>query len=114
MALSTENANLAWQRVNIALDSLGATSAVRDIFRALKAYLAQLKKDPNLQFVAFSDLTTDTAIADAACTFYAIYAKKQATATAAYLKVNDSATTAGGANGAAMTDAIELNASSLE
>lgn len=114
MALSTENANLVWQKVDIALASLGANSEVVQAFKALKAYLSQIKRNPDLQFVAISNLTGDTAIADAACTLYGIFVKKQATATAAYFKANDSATTAGGANGAAMTDTIELNAASQQ
>jgi hypothetical protein len=111
MAISVENANLVWQKVAIALDSLGANKAVREQFRALKNYLAQEKNIQNLQFVAVSDLTADTVIADAACKLYGVFFKKQATSTAATAKLNDSATTAGGANGADQTIALELNAS---
>lgn len=96
MALTLENANLVWQRVQIALDSLGANKANREAFRALKAYLSQEQRNPNLQFVAFADLTGDTVIADAATQVYGIFLKKRATATDAFFKAVDHATTAAG------------------
>jgi hypothetical protein len=93
MALSNENANLVWQKVNIALDSLGAKGEVRDAFRALKAHLSQVKRNPDLTFVAISDLTADVVAADAACKIYGVFLKKQATATDAFYKIfNDAAT----------------------
>lgn len=92
------------------------TTGQRFHLKALFMFLAQhkpgLRIGSNLDIVAFSNLTGDTVIADAACTFYASFAKKQATATAAYFKINDHATTAGGASGANMTDCQELNAAS--
>jgi hypothetical protein len=96
MALSLENANLVWQRAQTALDSLGANKANREAFRVLKAYLAQEKRNPTLQFVAFADLTGDTVIADVATQVYGIFAKKRATATDAFFKAVDHATTAAG------------------
>lgn len=93
MALSLQAANLVWQKVNIALDSLGANSAARDQFRALKAYISQIKGNPDLQFVAMADLTADAVVADVACKVYGVFLKKQATATASYYKqFNDAAT----------------------
>lgn len=93
MAQSLQEANLVWQKVNIALDSLGANSAARDQFRALKAYLSQVGGNKNLQFVAIADLTADVVVSDVAGKVYGVYLKKQATATAAYYKVfNDAAT----------------------
>jgi hypothetical protein len=86
VAISTENANLVWQKVKIALESLEANSFARDAIAALKAYLSQVKRNPDLQFVAISDLTDATVIADAASQVYAIYLKKQATATDAFAK----------------------------
>jgi hypothetical protein len=93
MALSNENANLVWQKVNIALDTLAAKSEVRDAFRALKAHLSQVKRNPDLTFVAISDLTADVVAADAACKVYGIFLKKQATATDAFYKLFDDAAT---------------------
>jgi hypothetical protein len=77
------------------LDSLGANAGIRGAVKNLFDYIAQYK-GIQLQFVAFSDLTGDTVIADAACQLYAIVAKKQATATDAFLKAVDHATTAAG------------------
>lgn len=86
--VSLEDANLVWQKVNIALDSLGAKSFHRDAFRALKAYLSQVKKNPNLQFVNVIATTIDDAngqvIMDGPCKIYGIYLKKQATSVDVY------------------------------
>lgn len=114
MALSLESTNNVWAKVNTSLDSLGANSAIRDQFRALKAYLSQIKGNPNLQFVPISNLTAETVIADAACTLYAAFVKKQNTSTAAFFKINDSATTAGAANGAGQVTCVELNAANQQ
>lgn len=93
MALSNENANLVWQKAKIALDSLGAPGHIRDTVAALKAYLSQVKRNPDLTFVAISDLTADVVAADAACKVYGIVLKKQATATDAFYKLFDDAAT---------------------
>lgn len=108
MALSTENANLVWQKVNAALQALGARQQAVEAFRSLKAHLAQNKSNPDLQFVALADVTADAIIADVACKFYGYYVKKQATATDAFFKMNDSATTCGAANGGSATDSVAL------
>jgi poly-gamma-glutamate capsule biosynthesis protein CapA/YwtB (metallophosphatase superfamily) len=86
MALSLENSNLVWQKVKIALQSLGAKPVNVEALKALKEYLATVKSNPTLQFGAISDLTDAAVVADAACQIYAIYLKKQATATDAYAK----------------------------
>lgn len=96
MALSTENANLVWQKAKAAMDSLGAKPSLVDALKTLKTQLSTVGGNPDLQFVAFADLTGDTVIADAACQLYAIFAKKQATATDAFLKAVDHASTAAG------------------
>lgn len=96
MALSLENANLVWQKAKIALESLGAKRVHVEALRQLKEYLSSVRSNPDLQFVAFANLTGDTVVADAACQLYAIFAKKQATATDAFLKAVDHATTAAG------------------
>lgn len=95
MAISTESANLAWQRVQIALETIGATKAVREQFKVLKAYLAQEKSNPDLQCVAVSDLGADAIVADAACKVYGIYLRKQNTATGCFFKAADHASSAG-------------------
>jgi len=114
MALTLESQNLVWQRAKVALQALDAKQVFVDQFKGLKEYIQATKGNINLQFVAISNLTIDAVIADVACTFYGVYFKKQNTATAAYAKLNDSATAAGGASGAAMTDTVELNAAKLE
>lgn len=91
MALSNENANLVWQKVRIALDTLKAPSQIRDAVASLKAYLSQVKRNPDLTFVAIADLTADVVVADAACKIYGIALKKQATATDAFYKLFDDA-----------------------
>lgn len=95
MAISVEDANLAWQRADIAAASLGLKGGVQATLKALKAYLSQAKNNPQLQFVAISDLGADAVIADAACKVYALVLKKGATATGAFVKAADHATSAG-------------------
>ena len=99
MALSTQSANLVWQKVKIAL--AGADPAVARVFADLKAHLAQIKGNPDLQFISFIDAditgTDGVVAADAACQLYAIYVKKDGTsgtgtATDAWLKAFDDAT----------------------
>ena len=87
--------------------------------KALFMYFAQHRRvttisSSALDIVAFANLTTYVAPADAAATLYAAFVKKQNTSTAATFKINDSATAAGGASGANMTDAIELTAANKD
>jgi len=101
MAISTEAANKAWQRVKIAL--AGATPFANKAFRELKAHLAQAKGNPDLQVVAQTDASYvaagGTVVADAACTLYGWYVKKigtgTGTATDAWVKIYDDATNDG-------------------
>ena len=93
MALSLSDINLVRQR------TFGETRKpkVQAILKALFSYLAQHKGSPDLQIVAFADLTsgTGTAIADAACRVHAIFVKKPSASTvSAYFKGSDSPTTA--------------------
>lgn len=106
MALSLEEQDLVWQRVKIAL--AGATPAVVQQFKTLRTHLVTIKGKIKLQFVAMADITGDTVIADVACKFYGAYIKKQATATDAFFKMNDNATTCGAANGGSATDSYPL------
>ena len=52
MAIALQDANLVWQKVKIALTN--ANPASQESFGDLKKYLAQQKKNPQLQFVPFS------------------------------------------------------------
>jgi len=93
MALSTSGINLVRQRTFAETRK----PKVQAMLKSLFSYLAQHKGSPDLQLVAFSDLTsgTGTAIADAACRVYAIFAKKPSASTlSAYFKGSDSPTTA--------------------
>lgn len=112
-AKSLEGANLVWQRVNKALWATSGSPVEKAAFlRTLKNWLATQKGNPRLQYVSFSDVTTDAQVSPevsaSGCTIYAIFAKKQNTATDAYFKINDSATVAGGANGANVKITIPL------
>ncbi len=96
MAVSAQNANLVWQKVAIALDSLGANSYSRDQFRALKAYLSQVKRNIDLQFVPFTEAQCDdadgTGILAGANTLYAVFVKKEDEGTDNLFFIYDSAT----------------------
>lgn len=96
MSLSLENSNLVWQKVKASLDSLGADSVTIAAMKALKEKLAGVGGNPDLQFVAIAATSVDDAsgsvLADAACKLYAVFGKKQATATDVYLSILDDAT----------------------
>lgn len=81
---ATENANLVWQRAQIALDSLGASSLARDSMRAVKAYLSQVKGIANLRFTAVSNDDVVTAndgfgAGSGTANIYFVYLKKPTT-----------------------------------
>lgn len=105
MALTLEEQDFVWQRVKIALAN--ASPHVQLSFKNLRSTLVA-KGKIKLQFVALSDITGDTIVADVACKFYGAYVKKQATATDAFFKMNDNATTCGAANGGSATDSYPL------
>ena len=81
MAVSTENANLVWQKVKIAL--MNAHPAHQNEFRALKEYLATQGGNPDLQFIAYSaeDCNTNGGVdkTAAACKVYGWYGKARRT-----------------------------------
>lgn len=86
MALSLENAlAIKQQASSVASLPAGAQAALKAFFM----YHAGHGKNKDLDFVAFTDVTTDTGITDAACKVYVVYAKKQATATDAFFKLFD-------------------------
>lgn len=105
-AKSLEGSNQVWNRVKQVSMSVEATL----FFKAVKTWLSTQKGNPKLQFVPFSDVTVDqvTAINSGGGTLYAAYAKKQNTATDAFLKINDSATVSGGAAGINTTVLLPL------
>lgn len=97
MALSTQDILLVKRKVFNYLKGgtrgdVFAFQAIDQLFR----YFSQHGANPDLQAVFFSDLSADTVIADAACKVYAIYLKKQNTATGAFFKARDHASATSG------------------
>ena len=94
MAFSGENAYLTWQRVKIAL--AGADPYFVRQFKELKATLSQVYPDTDLQFIAFTEVQADvaggTAILTGACTFLAVYVKKENEGTDNLFLIYDDAT----------------------
>jgi hypothetical protein len=106
MALVTQSGNLVWQKVknylsNVNIASKGANPVSQNAFLALKQYLAQNKRNPDLKFcpvdgtVNSSDggNTASQVLVDAACTLYAIYLVKKGS-TETIFKWTNHATTA--------------------
>lgn len=98
MALVTENANLVWQKVKMAL--MDAEPAIQNTFLDLKMYLATQKRNPDLQFIPFTAeqaITNDGVdLIGAASTLYGWYAKGRRTTgtTASFLALHAAATSA--------------------
>ena len=105
-----EGANLVWQRVDEFLRlQQSSTSPTTPLSRAaflrdLKLWLATQKGNPRLQYASFTNVTAavNVGITTGGATLYALFMKKQNTATAAYPRINDTNNTVGGANGANM------------
>lgn len=104
MAVSVQNANLVWQKAQIALDSLGASGCARDAMRALKAHLSQVKGNPDLQFIPFTEVQADVAggsvLLSGAGKVYGIYVKKEDEGTDNMVFLYDDATNDGTAGDA--------------
>ena len=110
MALSLQDENLVWQKVNKALGNqsggpvtgTAANPISQNSFRALKLQMATQKLAPQLQFVPFSyaNLTGATGYLPGigvACHVYGVYAHKSGTgANGAWLSVDDAASGAPG------------------
>lgn len=94
-SLTTEAPNLTWQRVDTFLSNvspgIGATPGARAMFRSFKSFLMQQRGEVKLQMITFGDLTADTNPLDGAVRIYAVYVRKQATATDAWYKIFDDA-----------------------
>ena len=93
MALSLENALAVKQQAS---SWAGVGPGPQMQLKAFWMYHAQHGKNKDLDFIGLADLTGDTVVADAACQLYVVYLKKQATATDAFAKFVDHATTAAG------------------
>jgi hypothetical protein len=91
MAISVQGGVLAWRRV--AQFASNQTPAVQLQLKALKEFVLQHLGNPDLEFVPFDELSsTDVVMADAACKLVAAVFIKD-TATAAWAKLTDHATT---------------------
>lgn len=90
--ISTEAQILTKQRVGNALAALNASPQASAAFREFFKWLDGYKKSVTLQLIPISDLTEDTNPLDGAVKVYAVYVKKQATATDSYYKIFDDAT----------------------
>lgn len=92
MAISTERQLFVKQKAG----TFGVDPSTSLVLKALFRYWAEHKQAIDMEYVPFADLTADTVIADAACKALVYYAKKQNTATDAFFKAVDHATTAAG------------------
>jgi hypothetical protein len=103
MALATQNSNLAWQKVKIALDQFAAPNSTREALKALKARLALTGGNPDLQFVPFTAAQAAAAggtdLIGAAAKVYALYAqnKRAAAGTQSFFDVHGAASDASAA-----------------
>ncbi len=88
-SLTVEAPVSTWQRVDNALAS--ATPAAQGLFRAFKSWLMQQKGEIHLQMIRIGDTTGDVNPLDGVLRLYALYLKKQNTATDAYFKLWDDA-----------------------
>lgn len=108
MALAVENANLVRQKVKIAL--MNANPVTQGAFKELLAYLATQKRNPDLQFIPFTEAEADaaggTAKMDAACKLYGIYVKKENSATDNFFWAYDDAANDGTAADARVSLAL--------
>ncbi len=77
MAVTLESSNLVWQKVKNALANANPTD--REAFRALKNHLSTQGRNPDLQFIAYSEaqaiVNAGTDLTAAACTLYGWYGK---------------------------------------
>lgn len=98
MAITLQDGNLVWQKVNKAL--VGANPAIQEAFRNLKVYMSTQKGNPQLTFLPFTAeqaITNDGVdLAGQAVTIYGFYAKGRRTTgtTTSYLSVHAAATSA--------------------
>jgi hypothetical protein len=115
---AVENANLVFQKADIALKSLGAKSEVFDALRAVKAYMSQIKRNPDLRFSVFSAADVATAndghgVGLGTARIYFVFLKKKATATDAFASVVDNGTD-DNYYGGSLTGSVRIQAALLE
>ena len=91
--LDTESPVLTWRRVDALMQD--ATPGAAALFRSFCSFLMQQRAQVELQLISIADLTDDVNSIDGAVRVYAIYLKKQATATDAFFRLFDDATNSG-------------------
>lgn len=97
MALTTVSGNLVWSAVKNALSAANANPAEQGAFADLKVWLAQQKRNIDLQFVPFTAeqavTNLGTSLVGGACTLYGVWYKGRRTTgtTAAFLAIHDAA-----------------------
>lgn len=89
MAISVVDPVIGWRQVGNLINSFSPSIQLQA--KMLKSWMSQVLGNPDIQVVPFDRLSSsEVVIADAACTLYAIFAKKT-TATATFTKATDSA-----------------------
>lgn len=118
-ALSTvEDAFKVWQKAENALASLDASSLARDSMRAVKAYLSQVKRNPDLRFTAVSNADVITAndglgVGAGTANIYFVYLKKPTTnGTDCFVSIVDDGTD-DNYYGGSLTGSVRLQAAFL-
>jgi hypothetical protein len=96
--LTVESPVTMWDKVDQRLANQAPMSQM--LFRAYKSWCMQHLRGISLQLVDFANVTDDVNPLDGAIRIYAIWVKKQATATDAFFKVFDDAATDGTAGDA--------------
>jgi hypothetical protein len=95
MAVTTENANLVWQKAKAALAD--ASPAIQGAFADLKMYLSTQGRNPDLQFIPYSEAqaiaNNGTDLTGGAGTLYGFYVKAVRTTgtTSAFVSLHASA-----------------------
>jgi len=99
-ALSTQNINLVRQQaLHYAKVINGGDVMLSLMLKAFFRHMSEDRNNPDLEFVVFADMTGDTVLASGALSLYFLYARKQDTATDAFLTLTDHATASDGSAG---------------
>ncbi len=94
MALVLESSTLVWQKVRKATAS--ANPSIQLAFKGLREYLAQQNGNQDLQLIPFTEVQADvaggTVLLTGACRVYAVFIKKENSATDNFAWIYDDAT----------------------
>lgn len=124
---TTEDAKLVFQKAEIALAggkdavsgaALAFSGAAQNAFRALKAHLSQVKRNPNLRFTAISaeDLVTANdglGVGAGTARIYGVFLKKRDDATDSFISVVDDGTD-DNYYGGSLTGSVRVQTAALE